>query len=222
MKTEIKEADQYIRNLIESGESQHLDFKFEISSAKKLAKTCSAFANTSGGKLLIGVKDNGKISGIRSEEEAYMAESAAHIFCKPRVLYSLKKWFINGRCILEVEIPMSRHRPHYAKGEDGDWTAYVRVKDQNIQASNVLVSVWKTQGKRTETWIKYGREEKCLIDFLTENENITLSRFVKVARTSRNLAEKILVNLLVMNILVAETTEKATLYRLNRKYSLQE
>src|SRR5512141_357606 len=113
MKTDVNDAGNYVKNLIESGENQQLDFKFEISSAKKIARTFSAFANTFGGRLLIGVKDNGKISGIRSEEEAYMAESAAHVFCKPAVEYHLKKWIIDGKSILEVEVPVSKKRPHY-------------------------------------------------------------------------------------------------------------
>lgn len=57
-----------IEALIEQGEHQQLDFKFEVSDSKKIARTLSAFANTDGGRLLIGVKDNGNISGVRSEE----------------------------------------------------------------------------------------------------------------------------------------------------------
>ena len=67
----------YIHALIAEGEHQQQDFKFEISDARKIAKTLSAFANTNGGRLLIGVKDNGKIAGVRSEEEKYMIEAAA-------------------------------------------------------------------------------------------------------------------------------------------------
>lgn len=63
-----------IEALIEQGEHQQLDFKFEVSDSKKIARTLSAFANTDGGRLLIGVKDNGAISGVRSEEEYYMTK----------------------------------------------------------------------------------------------------------------------------------------------------
>lgn len=49
-----------IEALIEQGEHQQLDFKFEVSDSKKIARTLSAFANTDGGRLLIGVKDNGE------------------------------------------------------------------------------------------------------------------------------------------------------------------
>jgi predicted HTH transcriptional regulator len=216
MKAEVRDAEQYIKNLIQSGESQQLDFKFEISDAKKIARTFSAFANTYGGKLLIGVKDNGKISGVRSDEEVYMAESAAHLFCKPAVTFHVRKWSVEGRTILEIEIPASKSRPHFAKNEADEWTAYVRVADQNIQASRILVNVWKNEGRKKGVLLSYGREEKILMEYLTDNETITLSRFVKVARTSRLQAERILVNLILMNVISVELTEKATHYRLRQ------
>jgi len=213
MKSELRDAGHYIKTLIQSGENQQLDFKFEINDAKKIARTFSAFANTVGGKLLIGVKDNGKISGVRSDEEAYMAESAAHLFCRPAVAFHLKRWIVDGRNVLEVEIPASVKRPHYAKNETGTWTAYVRVADQNIKASRILVSVWKNEHKKGN-WLSYGREEKILIDYLAENEMITASRFVKIARTRWSDAERILVNLVLMKVIDLEISEKNICFRL--------
>ena len=74
---------QYIQQLVAEGEHIHQDFKFEISDARKIARSLSAFANTEGGRLLVGIKDNGKIAGIRSEEEIYMIEAAAEMYCQP-------------------------------------------------------------------------------------------------------------------------------------------
>ena len=59
---------------ISLGENQCQDFKFAITDSKKIAKSLSAFANTDGGSLLIGVKDNGKIAGANIDEEYYMIE----------------------------------------------------------------------------------------------------------------------------------------------------
>jgi predicted HTH transcriptional regulator len=219
MRNREQEAEHYIKNLIRSGESQQLDFKFEISNAQKLARTFSAFANTDGGKLLIGVKDNGKIAGIRSDEEAYMAESAAHVFCKPEVSFTIKRWDVSGKSVLEVDISVSQHKPHFAKSEEGKWVAYVRVKDQNIRANNVLLKVWKYKGKRAGAWLKFGREEQGLMDYLSENETITLPRFIKVAKTNFTTAEKILVSLILMNVIRMELTEKTVYYRLNKQYN---
>lgn len=75
----------YIQKLISEGEHVCQDFKFAISDARKIAKSLSAFANTQGGRLLVGVKDNGKIAGVRSEEEIYMIDAAAQMYCQPPV-----------------------------------------------------------------------------------------------------------------------------------------
>lgn len=109
----------YIHALIAEGEHQQQDFKFEISDTRKIAKTLSAFANTEGGRLLIGVKDNGKIAGIRSEEEIYMIEAAAQLYCVPQVEYAVQSYHIEGRQILIADIKESLHKPVYAKNEDG-------------------------------------------------------------------------------------------------------
>ena len=50
----------------------HQDFKYQITDARKIARSISAFANNSGGHLLVGVKDNGSIVGVSSDEEIYM------------------------------------------------------------------------------------------------------------------------------------------------------
>ena len=55
---------RYIRSLINEGEHQQQDFKYRVSDAMKLAKSVSAFANTDGGRLLIGVRDDGHMSAI--------------------------------------------------------------------------------------------------------------------------------------------------------------
>ncbi len=45
----MKQMGSYIKDLIAEGEHQRLDFKFEISDSKKIARTLAAFANTNGG-----------------------------------------------------------------------------------------------------------------------------------------------------------------------------
>ena len=93
-----------IEQYICKGEHLKQDFKFEISDSKKIARTLAAFANTEGGRLLVGVKDNGNIAGVRSEEEFYMVQAAAQMYCKPPIPIAVKEWNVNGRTILEVKI----------------------------------------------------------------------------------------------------------------------
>ncbi|MDG1657023.1 MAG: ATP-binding protein, partial [Crocinitomicaceae bacterium] len=81
-----------LSTIIRKGEGLNLDFKFRIDDQKKIARTLVAFANSSGGSLLIGVKDNGKVSGVNPEEEYYMIEGAADLYTQPRVAFDSKVW----------------------------------------------------------------------------------------------------------------------------------
>ena len=74
---------RYLLSLISQGEHQQQDFKYRVEDAVKLARSVSAFANTDGGRLLIGVRDDGYLAGVRSEEEIYMMHQAAFRYCRP-------------------------------------------------------------------------------------------------------------------------------------------
>ena len=204
----------YIKNLIEQGENQKLDFKFEISDAKKIARTFSAFANTDGGKLLVGVKDNGVISGIRTEEEDYMVESAAHLFCKPAIKYRTRKWNIEGKWVLEVTITQARKKPLYAKAENGKWMAYIRVNDQNILANAVMLNVWKSINQVKGVYIRYGHTEKKLLKILKENESLTSKEMVEPSGIKKYIIEKILVKMIVIGVVEIVFTEQNAQYKL--------
>lgn len=182
----------YIHALIAEGEHLQQDFKFEISDARKIAKTLSAFANTQGGKLLIGVKDNGKIAGIRSEEEKYMIEAAAQLYCLPEVHYSMQTFHVEGRSVLVVQIDESEKKPVYAKDETGKPLAYIRIKDENILATPVHLRVWQQSGSPAGELIRYTEREQLLLDLLEQNSSVSLNRYCRQTGISRRAAEHLL------------------------------
>jgi len=206
---------KYIRDLIEQGENQTLDFKYEISDSRKIARTLVAFANSDGGILLVGVKDNGKIAGVRSEEEYFMIESASQIFSSPEVAFSSVEWKIEGKTVFEVKVAKSSVRPHFVKSDENKLLAYIRVNDQNLLANNILLKVWKQEKNKEGILLKYEETQQFLLEYLSVNKIITFSRFVKLANISRRKAERILVNYILLNIIEIVVTEKITYYKLS-------
>ncbi len=209
----------YIKNLINQGEHQQLDFKFEIADSRKIAKTLVAFANTDGGKILVGVKDNGAIAGVRSDEEIHMVEAAAQMYCKPQVKFTTREWDIEGKNVLEISVEKDALKPYYAKSKDDKWLVYIRVNDQNLLANKILLRVWGKIKKNSGVRIKYTEAEKFLLQFLKNNNYITLSAFSKKARISRYRAETILVNFIVLKIIDIVFTEKLTFYTLHEDFN---
>lgn len=208
----------YLYKIIGEGEHQRQDFKYCINNSKKIAKSLSAFANTSGGRLLIGVKDNGRIAGISSDEEFYMIESAAKIYSKPQINFATKQWHTEGKTVLEITIEPSDIKPHFAKDEDGKWLAYIRMDDENILAHKIQIEAWRKQKSTKGIYFTYSDTERKLIDYLQQNNTISFSKFMRVAHISRKNAEEVLSNFVVMEIIKMQTTKEGTLFVLNESF----
>lgn len=202
--------------MIQEGEHLHQDFKYCVNDSRKIAKSLVAFANTDGGKLLLGVKDNGKIAGVRTDEEFYMIESAAKIYSKPAIKFSTKQWLIEGKTVLEIQVVPSEKKPHFAKDENGKWIAYVRVNDENCVAHKIQVNVWKNSKKPLHFTLT--EIEKTLISYLSENLSVSLSKFIRLAHISRSKGEEILTNMAILNIILIDTTSEGTTFTLNKSY----
>ena len=208
----------FLYRLIDEGEHQKQDFKFCINDSKKIAKSLVAFANTDGGRLLIGVKDNGRIAGIKSDEEFYMVESAAKIYSKPAITFLTKQWHVDGKTVLEIQIEPSSKKPHFAKDENGKWLAYIRNADENILAHKIQIEVWKKQNSKIGIHFSYSDDEKILIEYLKKNSSISFSKFIRLAHISRKKAEEILSNFVIIGVVNLSSGIDGTIFSLNENF----
>ena len=207
------QGSAYIKLLISKGESQTLDFKYFISSASKIAKSLVAFANTDGGKLLIGVKDNGNIVGVKSEEELYMIDLAAETYCRPSVSLRYTDYIVDGKNVLEVQVIKSNNGPHLAKDEQGNWSLYIRKDDENILASDVVFEVLLNKFQERRVVLNMDSKEKSVMEFIKQNGQINITQFMDLANIKKNIAEKIISNLITLGMLKIDYTSNGEVYK---------
>jgi len=211
-----------LSKLIQQGEHQQQDFKYCISDSRKIARSLVAFANTDGGRLLVGVKDNGRIAGVRSDEEYYMVEAAAKIYSNPVIEFTTHQHFVEGKTVLEVIIEPSTEKPHFARDNDGKWWAYFRKNDENRLANKIMIEVWKRQKSPEGILICYSDDEKCLLDFLENNEKISVSKYARIAHLNYKKAEQIIINFRSLNILKDYVGDNRIDYGINGEFDRQE
>lgn len=212
----MKNQDKHIQKLIAEGEHQQLDFKFEISDSRRIARSLAAFANTDGGRLLVGVKDNGAIAGVRSDEEIHMIQAAAEMYCQPEVQFSTEEWEINGKTVLEVIIPKDEHTKHKAPDNQGEYKIFVRVKDENLVVDPILLKVWKRSKSKAFTKVSFTEPEMALLHYLSEHSSITLHEFLEITPyINKKRAENILINFILIGTLKIQMTNQGTFFQLN-------
>jgi len=197
----MKDFDQYISSnnlhaLIAEGEHEQQDFKYKISDARKIARTLSAFSNTSGGKLLVGVRDNGVIAGVKDEDDIYLLESAARVFSIPEIELVVKAHAIEGKLVWEVDVPEGLKKPYKVDEVEGH-KSYIRIHDQNMIANAVLVEMWRQeQSNDSKRPVQFSEREQRLIQYLKDYERISTSKAAKLMQCPRNKAVNTLARLI--------------------------
>jgi ATP-dependent DNA helicase RecG len=129
-------------SLLTLNEGKTLEFKRDLSSPKNLLKTLVAFANTAGGKVIVGVDDSTReLVGITSplDEEERLGNLIADSI-SPRLVPNIEMITITDQTLLIVEVFVSNARPHYLRSEGSEKGVYVRLGSSNRQADVQLIA----------------------------------------------------------------------------------
>lgn len=121
--------------LLKDGENEELEFKISLPRFSNLAELISSMANTKGGYILIGVKDDGSVSGIEKSEKikSEVIKAASHL--SPPLKLQPEYFDHNGKSILVVKVPRA-HQIHFSSRNK-----YLRrVGDRTINVSQSRLS----------------------------------------------------------------------------------
>lgn len=192
----------HINQLIINGEGLQLDFKHTISDAYKIAKTICAFSNTKGGTLLVGVRDNKTIAGVKSEEEKYMIEMAAQLYCVPPIDLKFTEHVVEKKIILEVTIDESNNKPVFALDSEKKQIVYIRQDDQTFKAG-IVTYEWLKFNNKSHNLSKntYGFFESEIMQLMRKNGPLKLNNLLNSLPFKKRTIIRSLIKLLNMNII---------------------
>lgn len=124
-------------------ESQYFDRKSARKDDKEIAKHISAFANAGGGKLVIGIEDDGEISGFRRNgaRDIENFERAALTMCSPSpIVHRSRVAVVNSSgeddAILVLDIEASTNRVVSRTSDD---EVFLRQNDRSVRLNREQV-----------------------------------------------------------------------------------
>ena len=140
-------------DLIAGGEDSGLEFKRDGIRNDQLAKELVAFLNLEGGAVLLGVEDDGAISGAKRERLEEWVSELCRVKIEPPVI-PLLSWVREaepGREVLAVRVTGGPDKP-YALLHQGRRTYFVRVGSTSREASREeLERMYQASGR-----LRYG------------------------------------------------------------------
>jgi len=128
---EVIIPDYNLKELIAKGENKNLEFKSKIKEPERFVRAVVAFANTKGGRIILGVdENNGKYVSVTEPDKS--KESIMNFiaqYCDPKIDVNFQ--YSQELKILVVEVPEGNEKPYHLKDEG----VFVRHGATNRHAS---------------------------------------------------------------------------------------
>lgn len=179
---------------LRSDESKILEFKRDLSSTEGILRTVVAFANTSGGTLLIGVEDTTRnVCGVRDplDQEIRLANLIVDRI-SPRIIPDIEILPWRNVHILRVTVPMSSQRPHALLADGDRKQVLVRVGSSNRQADEQLVA------EMSRSVHAKGYDEEPMPELNSEDIDFRVAS--ELFKPVRKLSRKDLLNLTLLTV----------------------
>ncbi len=128
LKTELLE-------ILSNGENSGVEFKRDDIRPEQLAKEVVALANLNGGRIFIGVEDNGEITGIQRQELGEWVLNAFRDKVHPQLIPFYEEIKLDdGKTVAVVSVSMGLSKPYVVR-HNGREDIYVRMLDRSELAS---------------------------------------------------------------------------------------
>lgn len=198
-----------LKELVRQGEGSYLEFKLKSNHPDRIVREVVAFANSGGGKLLIGIDDDKTIKGLKyPDEDEYTLVRAIEKYCHPPVRYRTERIPIgDDKEVLVFSIPRSVEKPHFVADPLGKKRAYIRLGDKSVQASQEMCEIMRRGKENRDIRFRYGEKEKTLMQLLDNQKSVTVDSFASIAGIPRRLASRTLVQLVLAKVLEVHPEE---------------
>jgi predicted HTH transcriptional regulator len=210
-----------LEQLVDLGEGISVEFKRRVPQPQRIAKEIVALTNTHGGRIVLGVDDDGTILGIdHASEEEFLLREAVEAHCRPSIDYQTERIVVEPRCdVLVVTIPESSTKPHVVvsdpeEGRD-EGAAYVRVEAKSLEASPETVQELREQKNRSGVTFEFGETESLLMRYLDDYGRISVSQLAQLADIPPERASQTLLRLTKADLLHLHPDEDGDYFTLN-------
>ena len=209
-----------LEQLVDLGEGISLEFKRRVPQPERIAKEILAFANTNGGRIVLGVSDDGTIEGFEHiAEQQFLLRQATERHCSPPVEYDTERIVVGDRQdVIVVTVPESRTKPHFLVSDpssNGEGPVYVRVEERSIEASDETVQKLREQRAEENVTFEFGETESLLMRYLDDYGRISVPQFAQLADISPEHASQTLLRLARADLLHLHESEDGDYFTLN-------
>ncbi len=169
-------------------ESATVEWKELLPQQPPIYRTVVGFCNQNGGKIILGVKDDGTIVGLSQNQiEEYLETLERDIYqaCTPPIIPRVYAKRIEDKGVVIIEVSSGMNKPYYVTAEGQDLGTYVRIGAHTLKANAQMIEElrWQAKGLHFETMLHYQASPKDL-------DQKKIKAFLKTRRNQKNNQKK--------------------------------
>jgi ATP-dependent DNA helicase RecG len=207
-----------LKKLIDQSEGHNLELKQSTSLRQEIGQAVSAFANTDGGIILVGVSPNGEIMGVDIGKKT--VEDLANLIKEntdPKIYPQMKIHKVDGKNIIEIVVKESDEKPVFFSNH-----AYQRVGRTSPMISVSKIRELVKQEKKMLSWDARICDGASLKDIDQKKVDWFLERresYRNVKKPADMTLEELLVNIVAVSGEVKNPTNAGILFFGHKDFS---
>ncbi len=175
-----------LQQIIATGESERVEFKSSVPTMDVVGQNVCAFLNAQGGTLILGVDDNGRVSGIKDAAQQ-IDKIKMELIDKitPRAPFSVQIEELDRKKIILIEVPQGMEKPYIHADR-----IFVRRGTSSVVATGSEINVLIEQ--RSSSWTPWERLPVFGFDVadLDKDEILRTAQEARNNRLVRDLEQK--------------------------------
>ena len=205
--------------LVSQGEGVTLEFKKKVNHPDRIVNEAVALANTQGGFILIGVADNGNLSGLKyAEDDLEFIINYLKQRIKPWIRITTGITPITKQLgVIWIKIKEKSDQVYavHQNSNDQPGTVYFRLKDESVKASTEFKRILKNSVRHKGRTIRFGEIESAVLKSLEKHPQLSINMLTEMHGFKRRVLANCMVNLVLAKVLKIIPGQPEDLYAFN-------
>jgi len=185
--------------VIRGGETLCVEFKRQVPKLERMSKSMSAFSNSTGGTVFLGIDDEGQVVGLESPSGTRdLIDQVCQFHCSPPIEVTYHDWHHpGGATVLVVEIAEAEVKPVYAvnpKDHKDAWP-FFRSGCENLPLDKKSIKTMRRSPSIDVDISSLDRHTVNILNQLASHPRMTVNQLGKSINISPHRAKKIIVDL---------------------------
>jgi len=164
-----------LKEKISKGCNQNFHFLENLDDESSFVQLLVGFVNATGGEIMVGVKQNGKVAGVNPSEIIDTIYDIIKVYKIIKDTFSTETIILGRHALVQIKIKTISKKLWLI--ENGEKASYIRVNASTCKVNKIVKKTWVLE--ENEINIEFSDLREQILDLFTKKSELSLSYIYK-------------------------------------------